>query len=200
MRKNNKKSTLKEDIENFENGTISLNDLMGTLRIVSIVGTIFNAVIMFIIVVYSILCLFTARAVPREELVNNESFINYVSRINNYYHEEAQREVLAYKDTSLMVINEVVLPTTCVFIGFVGLIILCRYLYDFTKNVSSYKTLFTKNKLGQIKQIRNVGAVSSILIWLTLGEVYMLLWALFIIIMEIIIYMFSFCIDLVDKK
>ena len=196
MKKEEKKKIVKEKVKDFEKGNVSLDDLMGTIKIVSIVGTVFNAVIMFVITFYCILCVVTAQTVTREKLVENESFVNYVEKINNYYHSEAEVEILAYKDTALMVTYEVIVPTICVFIGLIGLIILCKYLYDLTKNVKTTKNLFTREKLNLIKQIRNIGFVATILIWLPLGEVYMLTWALFIIIMEIIIFLFTYCVEL----
>ena len=194
------KVDLEDELKKFEEGTISLKDLVGTLKIASIIGTVFNVILLFTLMAYSMLCVISVKSMTREELIQNESFINYVAKVNNYYHNEAIAEISSYNSDGALLTSEVILPTLCIFIGIVGLLFVCKYVYDFTKNVKSTKTLFTKQKLETIKQIRNVLMISSILIWLSLGVVYMLLWALLEIFMEIIIYLFSYAVDNMNSK
>ena len=131
-----------------------------------------------------------------EEIKNNEAIINYVSDINNYSYGETIEVLSSIDDNVSFVVVEIIIPTVFNLIGYILIIISLKEILALTKNVIDNKSLFTEDKNRLLKKIiiqtyiALLFIIDNFILWLGIG-----------IILEIMQYMFNYCVQLTkDKK
>ncbi len=130
-----------------------------------------------------------------EEIKNNESIISYVSNINNYSYSETIDVISEINNNVGFVVVEIIIPTVFTLFGYILLIISQKQILDLIKNVTDSKALFTNDK----KQLLNkILLRTDIALFLVLKNFY--IWIGIGMILEVIRYLFNYCVQLTNKN
>jgi len=130
-----------------------------------------------------------------DEIKKDEQIINYVSDINNYSYSETIEIMSDFDDVVGFAVIEIILPTVFILFGYILLIISLKEILTLTKNVTDNQSLFTNDKNQLLKKIILRGYIallfvlSNFILWLGIG-----------VILEIIQYMFNYCVQLTNDK
>lgn len=142
--------------------------------------------------IYSMTCI-SSNSI--DEIQKDETIINYVSDINNYDHFEITEAMSEYEEQLGFAIWEIIIPTFFQLLGYILMIVSLKEILDLLQNVTNNKMLFTgeKNKL-----------VTNILLHILIASFFiiknLLIWFVIVIIIEIIQYLFNYCVCLTNDK
>lgn len=165
-------------------------------KILTWISIIIFSILSFALVIVGTSCSFLSISdYSIDEIKNNESIVNYVSDINNYSYSETLWAISEIDNKIEFAVFEIIIPTIFTLLGYILLIIsLCEILV-LIKNVNDNKTLFTQDKNQLFKKIllkmyiALLFILSNFILWIVIG-----------IILEIIEYMFNYCVKLTNKQ
>ena len=182
----NKKSTF-ESISN-------LKELVGGIKAISILSMIVHTFVILIIIFFSVYSIVKLKQVGIEKTVAQEEIVEFISSINNYDMTSVKDYLLEYKNTTVIIFLEILMPALFNIIAFALYNFVCIYLIKFSKGVKDNKTLFTKEKLNLLKSVRNIFIVAfACSVFISNFSLFVLM--LFVLLMEMILYFFNYCVN-----
>ena len=184
-----------EKIKVFDDGIKTFKEFKTSVQVLSLLGIIMGTLLTLIVTSF---CIFGVILVDRNDLKdipNDEGSVAIVSKINYYDYDQARNALLSYDSKTKLIIFELALPSFAIIMALIGITISSRYLYSSIKTATSNKNLFTVGRLEQLKRIRNVLTVSLLPLWFILSIVFLYLWIVVEIFMEIIIYIYEYAVS-----
>lgn len=195
-----KKEELNIDIKKSDKNIIKLKDLVSIVKFIATFGIIASS---FISLVVIILCTITTLSISTgttEQLLNNNSVIEYVAKINSYSISEVKDTIGTITNKGLFVTFDVILPSIIILAIFIFLIIASKKIINFVKDVKSNKSLFTTQKLKELKEIEMLLSVIGIILFIAFGFSYIIVYIILVITLEIILYLFNYCVNAEIEK
>lgn len=195
MKKDEKKNKNieKSRIMNFKDVVVSLKTIAALIMAISIITTI-------CVTVLSVLTTGSILSSTKEELLENESTVEYISKINTDTMSEAREYILDMDDPGFFVFDKVILPSIIVVVAFILLIVLSKKMLDFLKDAKSNKTLFTTDKLYILKNIRYIFLVIGLLFILGFNFTFLIFFLVLEILLEFILYLFNYCVSIENNN
>lgn len=195
MKKDEKKNKNieKSRIMNFKDVVVSLKTIAALIMAISIITTV-------CVTVLSVLTTGSILSSTKEELLENESTVEYISKINTDTMSEAREYILDMDDPGFFVFDKVILPSIIVVVAFILLIVLSKKMLDFLKDAKSNKTLFTTDKLYILKNIRYIFLVIGLLFILGFNFTFLIFFLVLEILLEFILYLFNYCVSIENNN
>lgn len=183
--KKNKKSTF--------NSISSLKELVGGIKVISILSMIVHTFVILAIIFFSVYSIVKLKQVGIEKTVAQEEIVEFISSINNYDMTSVKDYLLEYKNPVGIILLEILFPSIVNIIAFVLYNFVCLKLIKFSKDVKDNKALFTKEKLNLLKEVRNILIVAFVCMAFTSNfSIFVLM--IFLLLMEMILYFFNYCV------
>lgn len=178
--------------------TISLKNIIFPINLISIVGVVLGFIFLILTGFYFVSTTNSILNNTSNEILKDRSAIMYISKINDYSIEKTEKIIdgigeIGSKTEFLMF--EVVLPTIALILIAILIVISCIKSYNIVKNVKSNKDLFTEKKLESLKKISSLVFDIYFIFFLIYGINYIFELILVELVFEIIIYLFSNCIE-----
>ncbi len=195
MKKDEKKNKNieKSRIMNFKDVVVSLKTIAALIMAISIITTV-------CVTVLSVLATGSILSSTKEELLENESTVEYISKINTDTISEAREYILDMNDSGFFAFDKVILPSIIVVVAFILLIVLSKKMLDFLKDAKSNKTLFTTDKLYILKNIRYIFLVIGLLFILGFNFTFLIFFLVLEILLEFILYLFNYCVSIENNN
>ncbi len=195
MEKEEKKEKSELEIEIGGVEKTNLKKINNALDAIAKLGMFLFSVILVACLVLSTLSIINVLKKTKEEVTNKEYIVEYLATINSDSVEEVKNNIKA--DTRGMFIAfEIVIPTLIVVSLLVMLIVVCKRVISFIKDIKTDKKLFTREKLKESTNIINSLLIIGMVFILFLSSFFTIL--LFIILditLTIIFYLFQKCVE-----
>lgn len=130
-----------------------------------------------------------------EEIQKDELLIDHVSELNNYSYVEVIDVFADYEDSVELLVFEIIIPTIFILLGYAALIFALKKLLDLLHDVTDEESLFTRTKSNDIGMIAVLVMISSLFLSKELFT-----FAIVTVFLEIIVFMFTYCVKLTTKK
>lgn len=183
-----------------ENKIMKLNDILSSLKVVAIILMIFSAIATITIVVLSTLTTLSVATSTNEQLLKNDSVIDFIAKMNSYSISGANDVINNIGSKGWFITFYVILPSLFVIAAFVCLIVFSKKLLNFIKDVKTNKSLFTTEKLNALKKLRAVLLSAGLLFFLAFDFSYFIIYLILELTLEIILYLFNYCVKVENSK
>ena len=183
-----------KDKEVSEAERIKLKDIMATLKFSSLVGIVVNAIFVLTTIILCVLALLNINVTPEEELINNESVVSYISKVNNNSIEDTKYEI-SISSKGELIVFDVVFPSLFILSSLICMIVFCSKMQTFTAKVKTDKELFTKQKLKELTILSEWLQLAGFTLMFVFGFYYIIRYLFFVLILEIILYLFNYCVN-----
>lgn len=194
------KDEIKFETNIDNNKTMKLKDIISSLKIISIIIMIFSTIVLISTVVLGTLTTLSVVNSSNEQLLNNDSAVDFIAKMNSYSFSEVNKEIADISNKGIFVTFQIIIPTLFVIAAFISLLICCKKILDFIKNVKSNKGLFIDEKLLELKKIRILVLSTGILFLLAFDFSYFFIFLVLELTLEIIIYLFNYCVKAENLK
>ncbi len=185
----------KKEIRIFDDNVISLKTIVTSVKVISLALVTISIVYLIISTGYFIFSTKTVFNNSFEDILKDEMTINYISKINDYSLSDIKDAIEMEADKLPFYLFEIVFPTIILIFVFILSIVLGKKLNNFVRNVKSNKDLFTNKKIEELKKIRNIILDICFLLFLKFNLTFLIFYALLDFMLEIIIYLFSNCVE-----
>lgn len=182
----NKKSTL--------NSISSLKEIVGGIKVVSVIAMILHSVIILAIIAMSVYSIIKFNEVGVEQTLNNEGIVEFVSSINDYDVLSAKEYLLEYKTTTGVILLEIIIPAIICIIGLTLYNLVCNIFIKVVKGVKDNKTLFTKEKLNLLIKVRAL-LIFAFVCAFFISDISLFLLIIFELLIEVVLYLFNHCVN-----
>lgn len=130
-----------------------------------------------------------------DTMLDNKSLVNYVSMVNNFDYIETLDTIEFANNKMGFVFVYVILPSIGNLLGFILMVISLIYMLDLIKGASDNKTLFTKSKYRILTKALLIAYIAGLFL---IGD--LLVWLALSLVVEAILYMFSYCVHLTENS
>lgn len=182
------------------NKIMKLKDIITSLKIISIIMIVFSAIASIVVMVLGALTTLSVVTSSNEQLLKNDSAVDFIAKMNSYSFSEAKDAIAEIGNKGVFVAFDVIIPSLLVIAAFISLLICCKKILDFIKNVKSNKGLFTDEKLNELKKIRATLLTAGLLFFLAFDFSYFIIYLILELTLEIILYLFNYCVKVENSK
>lgn len=172
----------------------NIKELVGGIKVISVLSMIVHTFIILAIIFFSVYSIIRLKQVGIEKTIAQEEIVEFISAINSYDMTSVKDYLLEYKTTTGIILLEILFPSIVNIIAFVLYNFVCLKLIKFSKDVKDNKTLFTKERLNLLKEVRNILIFAFVCMAFT-SNFSIFVSMIFLLLMEMILYLFNYCVN-----
>ena len=197
-----KKVVKKEKVEiKIEDEKIpKLRELSSTTKILSILGIFFSTIMVILTTINCTLTSLSISAFSKERLLNDETVINYLSKINLYDFTDAKEALTNIESRGAFIAFDVILPTILVLCMLFTVGYSFYLLYELSKKMKTKKSFFTKDNLEILKRIRSAFIYIGLLFILIFDVSYYIIVIFAVIMIELLVFTFDYVVKKEEVK
>jgi len=184
----------KKNKERHFDSISNLKELMDGIKVISVLSAIIHTFGILLIIFFSVYSITSLSKVGIEKIIAQEEVVEFISSINNYDMTNVKDYLLEYKTVTGIILIEILFPSIINIIAFVLYNVICLKLIKFSKNVKDNESLFTKEKLNLLKQVRNI-LIFAFVCRAIISDFSILVLMIFPLLMEMILYLFNHCVN-----
>ena len=155
------------------------------------------------IVIVTSLCIYTAyncKINKPSKLSKNTVIVNYVATIGDYSSLEIQDSLKHTRPMNMFFVIDILIPTIYVLFALILLIILCKKIIDFFKNVNSKNALFTNEKLISLRKNFDILMILMLFIVFSCDSFAIISLIVLIFIRQFTLYLFKNSVEMNTKS
>ena len=177
----------------------NLKGINNAIDAIAKIGIFLFSVFLIGSLVLSTISTITVIKKSKEVTASKDYVIEYVSTLNNT-SSDFMKERLMEDAKGEFIAFEIVIPTLIVISLLVMLIVLCKRVLSFIKDIKSDKKLFTREKLKESVNIINALLIVGMVYILFLSSLFtIVLFIILYITLTIIYYLFKKCVEYDEK-
>ena len=197
-----KKTAKKEKVEiKIEDEKMpKLRELSSTTKLLSILGMFFSTIMVILTTINCTLTSLSINAFSKEKLINNETVINYLSKINLYGFTDAKEAITNIENKGAFIAFDVIIPSILVLCMLFTIGYGFYQLYELSKKMRTKKSFFTNDNLEILKRIRLSFLYIGLLFILVFDVSYYIIVIFTIIMIELLVFVFDYVIKKESEK
>ncbi len=173
---------------------MSVGEIMRTFRCLSVIGITIAISVMLLSLVVGAILTYTCVTTDRSQIVENSEVVSHLAIMNNNSESEMIDIINESDSMKGFAFSYAVVPTLVAFTLMLSILAISINIHRFVKDVEVEDELFTKEKLKKLKKIRTYLLVIGLLVIIFFNLLHIIIYALFEIIFEFILYMFNKCV------
>ena len=186
----------KKEVMIEKNNLLTMKESIRLIKFMSILGIMVCSIISLTVTSLCSLAVISIKTGMVGEILSDSGLIEFISKIH-FCSSAVTINMLSNNSLdNTFIIFYIVIPSVLILLSSIFLIIFFKKLLDFIKDIRGEKSLFTKKKLYELINLKNILLLVGFLIVICfINNIYLyLLYLILLLILEFIVYLFEHCI------